>query len=184
MLRKHAAKFGAQWDCYLPGVLWAYRNTPHDVGLDLHSPTEAALAPTAPLQPTEVEDFREELVLSLCPQPGSWLPTPPRALFRFISYVSAPVLHICQQDSTGMAEPWQEVSQLLEEKIPYRRSLHQRSLHLRNRHQLRTPHPKTPCHSRKMPRRQLWTTAVQRSSSSRLNSLWKPLPRTEKPYPW
>ena len=29
-LRKHAAKFGAQWDKFLPGVLWAYRNTPHD----------------------------------------------------------------------------------------------------------------------------------------------------------
>ena len=30
ILRKHAARFGAQWDRYLPGVLWAYRNTPHD----------------------------------------------------------------------------------------------------------------------------------------------------------
>ena len=30
MLRKHAADFGVQWDRYLPGVLWAYRNTPHD----------------------------------------------------------------------------------------------------------------------------------------------------------
>jgi hypothetical protein len=28
-LRKHAARFGGQWDRYLPGVLWAYRNTPH-----------------------------------------------------------------------------------------------------------------------------------------------------------
>jgi len=28
MLRKHAARFGPQWDKYLPGVLWAYRNTP------------------------------------------------------------------------------------------------------------------------------------------------------------
>ena len=30
MLRKHAVKFGSQWDRYLHGVLWAYRNTPHD----------------------------------------------------------------------------------------------------------------------------------------------------------
>ena len=30
ILRKHAARFGAQWDQYLPGVLWAYRNTPHN----------------------------------------------------------------------------------------------------------------------------------------------------------
>jgi transposase InsO family protein len=29
MLRKHATKFGPQWDQFLPGVLWAYRNVPH-----------------------------------------------------------------------------------------------------------------------------------------------------------
>ena len=29
ILRKHAAKFGCQWDRFLPGILWAYRNTPH-----------------------------------------------------------------------------------------------------------------------------------------------------------
>ena len=29
MLRKHAAKFGCQWNRFLPGILWAYRNTPH-----------------------------------------------------------------------------------------------------------------------------------------------------------
>ena len=29
-LRKHAARFGTQWDKLLPGVLWAYRNTPHE----------------------------------------------------------------------------------------------------------------------------------------------------------
>ena len=29
-LRKHAAKFGAQWDTYLQGILWAYRNTPYE----------------------------------------------------------------------------------------------------------------------------------------------------------
>ena len=29
MLRKHAARFGKQWDQFLPGVLYAYRNTPH-----------------------------------------------------------------------------------------------------------------------------------------------------------
>ena len=28
ILRKHTAKFGNQWDRYLPGVLWAYKNTP------------------------------------------------------------------------------------------------------------------------------------------------------------
>ena len=30
MLRKTCAKFGQQWDRFLPGVLWAYRNTPHE----------------------------------------------------------------------------------------------------------------------------------------------------------
>jgi len=30
MLRKHAAKFGLQWDQYLSGVLCAYCNTPHN----------------------------------------------------------------------------------------------------------------------------------------------------------
>lgn len=29
MLRKHTAKFGAERDTYLPGALWANRNTPH-----------------------------------------------------------------------------------------------------------------------------------------------------------
>ena len=75
MLRKHAVKFGTQWDKFLPGVLWAYRNTPHDAtkeklsflmfGLDLRTPTEAALLPASPLEPTDVEDYREQLILSL-----------------------------------------------------------------------------------------------------------------------
>ena len=30
MIQKTCAKFGRQWDRFLPGVLWAYRNTPHD----------------------------------------------------------------------------------------------------------------------------------------------------------
>lgn len=30
MLRKHASKYGKQWDRYLFGVVWAYRNAPHD----------------------------------------------------------------------------------------------------------------------------------------------------------
>ena len=75
MLRKHAVKFGPQWDRYLPGVLWAYPNAPHETtrekpsflmfGLDLRSPTEAALLPANSLEPSDVSDYREELVLSL-----------------------------------------------------------------------------------------------------------------------
>jgi len=75
MLRKHAAKFGCQWDRYLASVLWAYRNTPHEsteekpsfllFGMDCRSPTEAAFLPQTALEPTEVENYREEVGLSL-----------------------------------------------------------------------------------------------------------------------
>ena len=75
MLRKHAARFGAQWDRYLSGALWAYRNTPHDstrekpsfllFGFDCRSPTEAALLPETPIGPTDVSDYREELIVNL-----------------------------------------------------------------------------------------------------------------------
>ena len=71
MLRKHAAKFGSQWDRYLPGVLWAYRNVPHNateekpsfllLGTDCRTPTEAALLPP--------HDYREEVILSLYGSP-------------------------------------------------------------------------------------------------------------------
>ncbi len=53
MLRNHASRFGDQWDQHLSGVLWAYRNTPHEstaekpsfllFGRDCRSPSEAAL---------------------------------------------------------------------------------------------------------------------------------------------
>ena len=64
MLRKHAAKFGSQWDEYIAGALWAYRNVPHDatgekpsfllLGVDCRTPTEAALLPPQELEATEV----------------------------------------------------------------------------------------------------------------------------------
>ena len=73
MLHKHADKFGIQWDQYLPGLLWAYRNTPHkSTGeklsfllfcIDRRTPSESALL--SPIDPTEVSDYREELMLSL-----------------------------------------------------------------------------------------------------------------------
>ena len=75
MLRKHADTFGNQWDRYLSGVLWAYRNTPHEstrekpsfllFGLDCRSPTEAAYLPVHPLLETNVTDYRQELMKSL-----------------------------------------------------------------------------------------------------------------------
>ena len=74
-LRKHADRFGSQWDRYLAGILWAYRNTPHDTtgekpsfllfGTDLRLPTEAAFLPPSSVIPTDVDDYREELMLSL-----------------------------------------------------------------------------------------------------------------------
>ena len=75
MLRKRAAEFGSQWDTHLPGLLWAYRNTPHEstgekpsfllFGWDCRSPSEAALLPPSPRKSTSVEDYREKLVLTL-----------------------------------------------------------------------------------------------------------------------
>lgn len=38
ILRKHAARFGCQWDRYLPGILWAYRNTPRTSTGELSRP--------------------------------------------------------------------------------------------------------------------------------------------------
>ena len=70
MIRKYVAKFGSLWDKYLAGMLWAYRNTPHEAtqeklsfllfGVDCKSPTEAALLPPEPLEPV-----RLPIVLSL-----------------------------------------------------------------------------------------------------------------------
>ena len=75
MLRKQAATFGSQWDRYLSGVLWAYRNTPHEAtgekpsfllfGFDCRTPTEAALLPPNPIKPTAVADYREQVILTL-----------------------------------------------------------------------------------------------------------------------
>ena len=75
MLRKHAAKFGSQWDRFLPGILYAYRNTPHTstgekpsfllFGVDCRTPTEAAYLPTTDVSPTDVKNYKEELMLSL-----------------------------------------------------------------------------------------------------------------------
>ena len=75
MLRKHTAKFGRQWDQFLPGILWACRNTPHEstkeklsfllFGVDLRSPMEAALLPPRTVESVDLVDYREELMLSL-----------------------------------------------------------------------------------------------------------------------
>ena len=75
MLRKQAATHGLQWDKYLYGVLWAYRNTPHEstlkkpsfllFGMDCRQPTETAFVPPTPTDALIVCDYREELVKAL-----------------------------------------------------------------------------------------------------------------------
>ena len=75
MLRKHAARFGNQWDSFLSGVLWAYRNTPHTstgekpsfllFGVDCRSPTEAAFMPLTDVSPAQMEDYREQVMATL-----------------------------------------------------------------------------------------------------------------------
>ena len=72
MLRKQAATHGLQWDKYLYGVLWAYRNTPHEstlekpsfllFGMDCRQPTEAAFMPPTPTGSLIMCDYRQELV--------------------------------------------------------------------------------------------------------------------------
>ena len=75
ILKKHVEKFGMQWDKHIPGILWAYRNTPHQstgekpsyllFGFDCRSPTEASLLPTSPNGEVDITDYRRELTLSL-----------------------------------------------------------------------------------------------------------------------
>ena len=75
MLRKHAMKFSNQWDRYSSGVLWAYRNIPHEAtkekpsyllfGTDCRFPTEATFLPIEPIEYTDVEEYKEEVTLSL-----------------------------------------------------------------------------------------------------------------------
>lgn len=73
--QKYQYTTGSQWDRFLPGILYAYRNTPHTstgekpsfllFGVDCRTPTEAAYLPTTDVSPTDVENYKEELMLSL-----------------------------------------------------------------------------------------------------------------------
>ena len=75
MLHNHMSRFGTQWDKYLSGAVWAYRNTPHHTksekpsyllfGMNLQSPVEAELTSPFKLEPMLVSNYREELLLSL-----------------------------------------------------------------------------------------------------------------------
>ena len=78
MLRKYVDKFGSQLDKFLPGVLRAYKNTPHGstgekpsfllFRVDCRSPTQTALIPPQKTQTTVAKDDSDhckELVLSI-----------------------------------------------------------------------------------------------------------------------
>ena len=75
ILCKHAITYGNQWDCYFYGVLYAYRNVPHEstcekpsyllFGMDCRTPSEAAYTPPARMQLTDIGDYREEVTLVL-----------------------------------------------------------------------------------------------------------------------
>ena len=75
MLKKHAARYGKQWDQHLYRVLWAYRNTVHEstaekpsfllYGIDLRSPPEAELLQPQEEHVVEVENYREQLMITL-----------------------------------------------------------------------------------------------------------------------
>ena len=75
ILRKHAAAYGNQWDTYLCGVLYAYRNVPHEstaekpsyllYGMDCKTLSEAAYTPPSSLQLTDIEDYKYEVTLVL-----------------------------------------------------------------------------------------------------------------------
>ena len=72
MLRKHVDQYGMQWDQYLHGVLWAYRNTPHKstaekpsfllYGWDCQYPAKAAFLPEAQVNSTDIKEYRQQLV--------------------------------------------------------------------------------------------------------------------------
>ncbi len=68
MLRKHASRYGKEWDRHLYGPLWAYRNTPHESTGEkpsflcmVRSPVEAELLAPEPHLPYSVagnNDFK------------------------------------------------------------------------------------------------------------------------------
>ena len=72
MLRKHAFNYGEQWDTYLPLVVWAYRNVPHEAtrekpcfllfGMDCCTPLESMYLPPTDLIPTDTTDYRQALI--------------------------------------------------------------------------------------------------------------------------
>jgi len=77
ILQKHASQFNTQWDAYLPELLWAYRNTIYEstgeklpflfLGIDCNrkTPSEVALLSPNPVDPMDVSDYCQQMVLSL-----------------------------------------------------------------------------------------------------------------------
>ena len=98
MLHKHAVMFGNQWDHYLPGVLWAHRNTPHEatkekpsyllIGTDCRFLTKAAFLPTEPKEhigagiegAVGANALTQKIVWGHCPH------TLPSSCYKYIQY--------------------------------------------------------------------------------------------------
>ena len=73
MLRKHEDVVGKQWDKFPPRVLWSYR-THNSTGqkpsfllfvIDCRSPTEAAYLKSADIYPIDIDNYWEELQVSV-----------------------------------------------------------------------------------------------------------------------
>ena len=71
MICKHVNVYGKQWDKYLHGMLFAYRNTPHEAtgekpsyllyGRDCHYPIEATFLPANEVEGADLTGYRQEL---------------------------------------------------------------------------------------------------------------------------
>ena len=73
MLRKHEDVVGKQWDKFPPRVLWSYRthNSTREKSsflllvIKCRSPTEAAYLKSADIYPMDIDDYWEELQVSV-----------------------------------------------------------------------------------------------------------------------
>ena len=75
VLSKYVATDGYQWDQYLSGVLFAYRNIPHEltgekpsylhIGLNCRKPLESAYLQLSPVQVTDIQEYHQESTMLL-----------------------------------------------------------------------------------------------------------------------
>ena len=145
MIQKHVHRFGPPWDQYLPGFWWAYRNVPRNstgekpsfllFRMDFCTPTEAALLNLYTIEPANIDDFHEELMLSVLS--GRALAASTKVMVRSKykykwSYgtgahsveikLGQQVLVTLPQDETGkhqkLAHPWHGLHWVMEKRDP------------------------------------------------------------------